>query len=188
MLCRNISTAGSTEARLERDKSAAIRGYGERRGPLFAFVSFDVRVPIAVISRFASSNFAPGIASSPDIPSRRWRSVTSFRRTCRERSSVVALSYRPFPSVADALASISRSVRCAASITVPLENRYRLDLTITYRDHSTSLAFVKITFPGTLVYFGSSRQRRAAEDARAANWLFRRESLKSWIIFYLIVN
>lgn len=167
MLCRNISTAGSTEARLERDKSAAIRGYGERRGPLFAFVSFDVRVPIAVISRFASPNFAPGIASSPDIPSRRWRSVTSFRRTCREQSSVVALSRRPFPSVADALASISRSVRCAASITVSLENRYRLDLTITYRDHLTSLAFVKITFQGTLVYFGSSRQRRGC----ASGWL-----------------
>jgi len=45
------------------DKSATNCSYGERRGSLFAFMSF-VRVPIAAISRFASPNFAPGIVLS----------------------------------------------------------------------------------------------------------------------------
>jgi len=150
MLCRNISAAGSTEARLERDKSAAIRSYDERRRPLSSLVSLDIRVPIAVILCFTSPNFAPGIAFSPcDIPSRRRRSVISIRRTWRERSSARMLSHRSFPSVAT-LTSIS--VPCAASITVPLENRYRLDLTITYCDHSTSLVFVKTKFQDVMYF------------------------------------
>lgn len=178
MLCRNIFATGSTEARLERDKSAVIRSYGERRGPLFALVSFDIRVPITAISRFASPNFALGTVFSPyeisflaegdpspafdgpvesdHLPARRVVSP-AFSIRCRSRAD---------------LAPISRSVPCTASITVPLENRYRLDLTITYRDHSTLLVFVKIKHRDAVVYFGGSW--RMTCDGH--NWLLRKES------------
>lgn len=72
-------------------------------------------------------------------------------------------------------------VPCAASITVPLENRYRPDLTITYRDHhSTLLGFVKTKFQGIPVYFGEFVREREPSGRRCAatvNWLLRGEPL-----------
>lgn len=78
------------EARLERDKSAATRSYGERRGPLFAVVSF-VRVPIMVISSFTELR-----------PSRDEKavSVSSFRRTCQECRRCLTGLFHPFADLA----------------------------------------------------------------------------------------
>lgn len=118
-----------------RDKSAAIRSYRrERRGPLFALVSLDVRVP---------GNFTLRVTElrPRDPPCVISRSVTGFRRSCREAIiSVGVVSAFPFV----AARNVDLRAPCTVPITVPLENRYRLDLTITYRDHSP--AFVKTTF------------------------------------------
>lgn len=152
MLCRNISVAESIQPRLERARWICLpgsshdpRGHEEEANTIMrAFVSLDVRVPIAAISRFASWSSAPG--------SRR-RKPPCAGPICRERAEDHSRgrSCDPLPAFDVYLTRVVIGVvprvsllsavdvdlaRSAASITVPPENRYRLNLT-TYRDHPT---------------------------------------------------
>lgn len=184
--CAAISLPESTEARLERDKSPQLRRKRERERTIIRFrVVWRTRADRAAISCFASSNSpSPRIVFSPyeicpfSRKAIRYQLSTNLPRVVICQRCLAGLFY---------LLPLSRSVPCATSITVPLENRYRLDLTITYRDHSTSPAFVKTNFHDSTRVFRWSMADTSSGRC-VVNWLLRKESLKSWIILYLIVN
>lgn len=111
----------------------------ERRGPLFALVSLDVRVPGS--RQFHASRNRTSPPGSSCVISRLAGGdpLPAFDEAVEKRSSAGVVS--TFPIRCRSRADLAAP--CTASITVPLENRYRLDLTITYRDHQ---AFAKTKF------------------------------------------